>query len=410
MKYLLLVFFMLLSLCSWSQTRLSGVVKNEVGEPVPFATIAFSNSGQGTNTNAQGKFYLVSQQDHQEATISFVGYKSVVLPLRKGNNLNLEIILVEEVENLSQVMIYRGKTSKKNNPAIDILRKIWENRRENGINQYDQYQYKKYEKLEFDINSIDSTVAQNKAFKGFEFIFENLDTSAITGQTFLPVFLNESLYQVYGDNDLSKKREDLLGNKNSGFSDNQVLIASFQNLYLEMDIYNNYLRIFDKNFVSPLSTTGIDTYNYVLADSTYLKDKWSYNIVFYPRRQNELTFNGNFWVNDTTWSISQIKMESSKDANLNWVNGVYMERDYEVYNDSVFLLTREFFMANFSFRNEIDSRGIYGKKTVFYDNYKFDIPKPSKFYDHRVTSYNPEVYNRGEEFWQENRLEPLSRS
>ncbi len=408
--FFFLCFFSFCTWSCWSQTRVSGVVLDEQGEPVPFANVIFLGSSKGATTTGEGKFNLVSEKEYPAVEFSFVGYQTLVLKIKKGNNLNLQVTLKEETEGLAEVFLFRGKTSKKNNPAIDILRKIWENRRDNGIAKFDQYAFRKYEKLEFDLNSIDSSVINNRAFNGMEFIFDNLDTNALTGKTYLPLFLNESLYQVYGDNDLSKKREDLLGNKNSGFSDNQVLIASFQNLYLEMDIYNNYLRIFDKNFVSPLSTTGIDTYNYVLADSTYLKDKWSYNIVFYPRRQNELTFNGNFWVNDTTWSISQIKMESSKDANLNWVNGVYMERDYEVYNDSVFLLIREFFMANFSFKNEIDSRGIYGKKTVFYDNYKFDIPKPSKFYDHRVTSYNPEVYNRGEEFWQENRLEPLSRS
>ncbi|HSI71072.1 MAG TPA: DUF5686 family protein, partial [Gillisia sp.] len=160
----------------------------------------------------------------------------------------------------------------------------------------------------------------------------------------------------------------------------------------------------------PLSTTGIDTYNYILADSSFIEDKWCYKIVYYPRRENELTFKGDFWVNDTTWAIKTINLEMAEKANINWVNGVYLEQEFEVYNDSIFLLKRDFLMADFSFERKEDARGIYGKKTVVYDDFVFDKPQPDKFYTNKVVNYRDEVYNREEEFWQQNRLEPLSRN
>jgi hypothetical protein len=200
-------------------------------------------------------------------------------------------------------VIISGKQSKKNNPAIDILRKIWENRRENGVKKFKQYQYNKYEKLEFDLNTIDSGLIKSKIFKGMEFVFDQIDTSNITGNTYLPIFINEAYSKVYGDNLLSEEREILEGNKNSGFDNNQTLIAFVKDLYSEYDVYDNYLKFFDKAFTSPLSRTGIDVYNYVLLDSAYRDNKWCYNIVYYPRRTNELTFKGDFWVNDTNWAI-----------------------------------------------------------------------------------------------------------
>ncbi len=81
-------------------------------------------------------------------------------------------------------------------------------------------------------------------------------------------------------------------------------------------------------------------YNYVLADSTYIDKKWCYNIVFYPRRKAELTFKGNFWVNDTTFAIKKVSMAASKGANINWVKDIYIEQEFDVLNDSVFLLKR----------------------------------------------------------------------
>src|SRR5690606_35197862 len=336
--------------------------------------------------------------------------KPLSIPLNKGNNTGLEVVLQEESQDLSEIWIFQGKTSKKNNPALDILRKIWENRRSTGTSMFDHYRLRKYEKLEFDLNTIDSAVITSKVFRGMEFIFDNIDTSVVTGKSFLPIFINESVHRVYGDNVKNRKKEVLVGNRNSGFNDNKILIDAVKDMYIENEIYDNYLRIFDKNFISPLSTTGIDTYNYILADSAFIENKWSYNIVYYPRRKNELTFKGNFWVNDTTFAIRKIDLEMSKNANINWVNGVHLSMDYEVMNDSIFLLKRDFFMADFSFERKDDAGGIYGKRTVLYDNYEFGRPMDDAFYNSKVTRFEERLYSRDADFWQQNRMEPLNRN
>lgn len=409
MKQILLFSVLLISFFNlWSQTRISGVLVDEKGLSVPFANVIFLNSTEGTTTTDEGKFYLRSDKEYNSVEFSYVGYKPLVLPLKKGDNLNLKVVLKEETESLSEVVIYQGKTSKKNNPALDILRKIWENRRGNGVKKSDQYHYRKYEKLEFALNRVDSSLMKSKVFNGMEFIFDNLDTNRVTGKTYLPIFINESVMQVSGDNVTGKKREDLIGNKNSGFNNNQTLISGIKDIYREIDVYENYLKFFDKSFISPLSTTGIDNYNYVLADTAFIGNKWCYNIVYYPRRKNELTFKGDFWVNDTTWAIAKIKMEMADDANINWVKGVYIEQEFDVLNDSIFLMKRDFFMADFSLKKKEDARGIYGKRTVLYDNYKFNRKRPDDYYDQKVIDFQETVYNRDDAFWQQNRLEPLS--
>ena len=182
--------------------------------------------------------------------------------------LDFNITLESDEAQLDAVVVYSGKTSKKNNPALDILRKVWENRRKNGLQQFDQYQYEKYEKLEFDLNTIDSSMINSNLFDGMEFIFDYADTSAVTGKTYLPIFINEALSTVYGDNIQNKEKENIKANKNSGFSDNQTLIALVKDLYTDIDIYNRHLKFFDKSFVSPIGRAGIDTYNYVLRDTS----------------------------------------------------------------------------------------------------------------------------------------------
>ena len=107
---------------------------------------------------------------------------------------------------------------------------------------------------------------------------------------------------------LNNESEKLKANKTSGFEGNQQILSFLKDLYSDYSIYNNHLTFFDKSFTSPLSRTGVDVYNYVLRDSANIDNKKCYNILFYPRRKNELTFKGDFWVNDTTFAIKKINM------------------------------------------------------------------------------------------------------
>jgi len=409
MKHFCFSLFILVSTLLHSQTKVSGIIKDAFGEPIAYANVVFKNSYEGTITNEKGRFYLESEKDYTTVVFSFMGYSTKEINLSERSNFNLNIILKETSAALDEVLIISGKQSKKNNPAIDILRKIWENRRENGVRKFKQYEYDKYEKLEFDLNTIDSALIKSKLFREMEFVFEQTDTSRITGNTYLPIFINEAISKVYGDNNLKKEKTILEGNKNSGFEDNQVLIEFVKDLYSDFDVYDNYLKFFDKAFTSPLSRTGIDVYNYVLLDSAFIGDKWCYNIIYYPRRKNELTFKGDFWVNDTTWAIKEINLHASKSANINWVREVYIEQEFEVLNDSIFLMTRDYIMSDFSFQKKESAHGMYGKRTTLFDAYQFDIEREEKFYKENVDPYQFEIYNRPDNFWNEKRMEALSK-
>ena len=400
--------FLITFVTNFAQTKVSGTVLDKSKQPIPYANIVFKGTKTAVNSDENGNFYIESKETHKVLEISFIGYNTKDIQLPTAVTYDLKITLSEE-QVLNEVVIYSGKRSKKNNPAIDILRKIWERRRKNGLKMFDQYSYQKYEKVEFDMNTIDSAFMKSKVFKGMEFVFKKVDTSKITGKTYLPIFINESLYDVFGDNKIKKTKEIIIANKNSGFGDGDGVNNFIKDLYNDYNIYDNYLNFFDKSFTSPLSRTGIDVYNYVLRDSAFIENKWCYNIVFYPRRKNELTFKGNFWVNDSTYAIKNINMSVSKSANINWVKEIYIEQDFEVVNDSVFLLTRDHMMSDFALNKKESSKGVYGKRTSLYRNHKFNIEKPDKFYKEEINFIDNSVFKKSDEFWAENRFEKLNK-
>ncbi len=395
----------------FAQVKVSGVVKDEQNETIPFANIIFVGSTTGTVSDENGKFYLESDKTYTKIEVSFLGFENKIITI-KSRDFNLTITLNEEASRLDEVFIYSGKVKKKGNPAIAILKKIWEKKRENGIYLFDQYQYEKYEKLEFDLNNVDSTMKKSKLFKGMEFVFEGIDTSRITGKAFLPIFINESVYKTYGKNKDGKSlREDLIANKNSGFESNQNVIAFIKDLYVDYNIYDSYIKIFDNSFVSPISkAAGITTYNYVLRDSAFIDNKWCYNILYYPRRKNELTFKGDFWVNDTTFAVKEINMQANRSANINWVKDIYIEQEFDVLNDSVFLLKRDYMLSDFSFKKKEKAKGMYGRRTTMYKDYKFNEEKEAKFYAKEINIYDDNIYTKADDYWDINRQEKLNKN
>ena len=409
MKKIFLTLTLFCSLFSFSQVKIGGVVVDNQNETVPFANVVFVNSTIGTVSDENGKFYLESEENFSEIEVSFIGYETKRITTN-SRDLELRIVLKEADSQLDEVVIYSGKTKKKGNPAIAILKKVWEKKRKNGTYLFDQYEYEKYEKVEFDMNNIDSTMMKRKIFKGMEFIFEKIDTSRITGKAYLPIFINEAVNKTYGDNVRGKLREDLIANKNSGFDNNQYIISFIKDLYVDYDIYDNYIKLFDKSFVSPLSKTGVSTYNYVLTDSAYIDNKWCYNILYYPRRKSELTFKGDFWVNDSTFAVKEINMQANKSANINWVKDIYIEQNFDVLNDSVFLLKRDYIMSDFSIGKKDKAKGVYGKRTTMYKGYEFDNDKGEEFYNEEIDIYDEEIYAKADEYWSESRQEKLNKN
>lgn len=242
-----------------------------------------------------------------------------------------------------------------------------------------------------------------------EFVYSYVDTSKITGKTYLPIFINEQASRVYGDNLKKLKIEDILQNKNSGFENNNIFTEIVKDLYVEFDIYDNYIKLFDKDFTSPLSRTGIDVYNYVLHDTLDVKGRKIYHIKYYPRRVGGLTFKGEFFVDENTWAVTKINLESNKGADLNWIKEFYIEQEFQVFSDDLILLVKDFIMTDFSLNKKEKSKGMYGKRTTYFSNFIFDEEKPKEFYVAKVDNQNKDTKSNSEESWNALRVEKLDK-
>lgn len=421
----LIIFILLLCTTHLSaQIKVSGkVIDAQTLKPIAFADVTLPNAGYFGSTNTDGTFYLESAENDTILEVVANGYDFREILLSEKVNYNLTIELSPEVSlnetstvELETATVTNKKTqykNKKENPAYAIMREIWAKKKKNGLRSVPQFEYDEYEKLEFDLNNVDSALTKSRLFKNMEFIFENIDTSAITGKAFLPAFLNESIYKVYGRNDPSKReRKDLIANKSSGFDDNEIVITTLKNLYKDYDIYDNRLNFFNMNFVSPIARDGFSVYEYELSDTLNIDGLDCYRIKYYPKRDGEYTFKGDFYVGMKSYAIVEISMQSTKDIDVNFVRDIFVNHQYEVKNDTVFYPKRDYVLLDMSLFNKKDkAKGLFAHKTVSYKNLNIDSPHPDEFYNDR--NYDPHLdgaYERDDAYWAEARHEKLSKT
>lgn len=417
MRFIWICFLLMIHVLALSQVRISGVVQDEYGEAVSYADVFFDKADKNTYTDTDGTFYLESEQTYSYFTVSGFEFEDKVVEINQGSNLNLKIILKQKLEGtsvqLSDIEVKSSRKRYKNkreNPAYAILKKLWQKRRENGLKKFPNYAYDIYEKVQLDLNNIDSTFFEKGFFKDFKFLAENIDTSRITGATYLPIFINESLYKVWGENNPVKFRKDLHGNKSSGFQGNDRIINTIKNLYREIDIYDNRINFFNKAFVSPVAKDGFSVYDYELIDTAEVQGKPCFRIKYSPLRDRDLTFRGDFCVDSATYALSDIMMQSTRGINVNFVNSIYTEMEFELANDSIFLPKREYFMLDLSVLDKKKkSKGLYAHKTMSYENYDFQTIKPNAFYDEKWEPFKEGVYERDSTYWSVARAEDLSK-
>jgi len=404
LNVLLIIF--LCSLTAQAQlTKIVGSVKDaQTAEPLPFVNVYFQHSTKGVMTDFEGKFFIETLAHSDTLIASYVGYEAQKVAVKKGMFQNIDFNLHSASISLNEVVIVAGE-----NPAEIILRKIIANKPNNHSDKYFALQYEMYSKIQIDINNISDGFKDKKSFKDFEFLYNYIDTSTVNGKSYLPVFLTEAIADVYTRRNPKGYVEIVKASKISGI-ENQSVSQLMSDELMFLQLYDNYIPLFQKNFISPIADFGINFYKYYLVDSTFIDNYWCYNIMYKPRQKQTLTFTGNFWVHDTTFAIKQIEMRIADDANINYINDFYVRKDF-IRVDDYWVLSRDYSISDFNIvDNAKKNMGFFGRKTTSYQNHIVNQPKEPNFYVKAVdVLVSDSALLRSDDYWTEHRHEELNK-
>ncbi|HOT13908.1 MAG TPA: DUF5686 family protein [Bacteroidales bacterium] len=374
--YTFIVFVCLSSLLSGQMTRIKGIVRDaETGEPIPYASVYVKNTPLVVFTNDSGAYVFETRQKINAISVSFLGYKEATEEVDKGITQIINFDLEPNVTVFEDVVVRPGE-----NPAHRILRAIDKNRNRNSL-RLNNIQRNQYSKIQISLNNIDEKFKNRKILQPFKFVFDNVDTNAITGNVYLPIMIAESSIDHYSQNDPSFKKDIVRATKISGIQD-ETIINFFGGLNQSFDVYSSYMDLYtESGFISPIADNGLLFYKYYLLDSAVRAGHKCYHISFKPRRKQERTFFGDFWVADSSFALQSMTMRLNPQANVNFITDLYAEYSFYPENDSLWPIRSEFIQMDFNLAEMKRVKGVQGKKTVIYSNYKIDKPIPKEIFD-----------------------------
>jgi hypothetical protein len=404
------VLFLVSSALTMAQTtKVSGLVTDaKTGEPLPFVNIAFKNSRIGTTTDFDGRYSFDTYYATDSIQASSVGYTTRSFAVKKDRTQVIDIALEPSSVMLGEVIIKPTDE----NPAFEILRRVVRHKPANNREKLSAYQYEAYNKVEFDLNNITEEFTQKMLFQPFAFIFDNIDST--DGKPYLPIFMTETLSEVYYRQKPRSRKELIRGTKVSGI-ENESVSSFMGDMYQNVNIYDNFLVIFGKNFVSPIADGGKGYYNYYLTDSAFIGKYWCYKLEFTPKRPQELAFKGEMWINDTTYAVRRIEAGIHEGANLNFVQAFHVKQEYDQVQNEVWMLVRDGLVVDLNMvrdtgkPNKNAVQGLYGRRTANYQNFIINQPKQEEFYDgpeEVVMAIDP--LSEGTDYWVTNRHVPLT--
>ncbi|HNX43482.1 MAG TPA: DUF5686 family protein [Bacteroidales bacterium] len=386
-------------------TKITGTVTDaSTGQPMPFVNVYFKGSTVGATTGFDGKYSLESRKIADSLIASFVGYHTFSSAVKPNQYQVIDIKLNPVNLDLPEVVIVPGV-----NPAEILLKKIIDHKPENDPARVDEYRCETYTKMQFDVNNLSSKFQDRRVMKPFRFVFENLDTSVVNGKAYLPVMLSESVSDVYYRYSPRSRKEIIKASKISGI-ENASMSQFVGSLAQDVNIYENFITLFQKNFPSPINSTGLLYYRYYLIDSATIDGHWCYNIMFKPRFKQATAFTGNLWANDTSFAVKKLEMRLVDDANVNFINDLVISQDFDKMGGKHWMLSKERMVADFNvFEDAKKTMGFYGARTAVFRNFSFDAPPDQKIYsipNDIIVLKDAAVQSKN--FWEESRPEELT--
>ena len=315
-----------------------------------------------------------------------------------------------EIENVVIKGVKKYK-NKKENPAYAIMQEVWKKKKSNGLLLHKDYQYKTYEKIDFRLDNIDSAFTKKRAFKGMDsIIFKYNDSSEIAGKAVLPIFITESIFKVYGKNDPKKERKDLVATRLSGLKNNQIVSKTIQNMYQDINIYNNTINYLNIGFVSPVSTDGFGVFDYNITDTIEVNTVKSYEIRFTPKNPDALALKGRLYISMDKYNVMKVEMETNKKININFVKSISTDLEFDNPDDSTFIPIRNETTLQLVLSDKEKAKSVIAKRVANYSDYQFDTGNITDEFLNKIVVPEDEAVSKDEEYWQANRTEALTNS
>lgn len=414
MRNLLIFLFSLLAQAVCAQMITGVVVDGESGDTIPHPALQYDGGRKAVAGDAAGRFTIQRLND-EYLTVSAVGYKTLRILIGRNTPGEMRITLKPDTRRLKGVTVNarRGKYSRKNNPAVELMKRVIAAKKRTDLNNHDYYQYNKYQKLTLAINDISSEEIEHEKEKNRQWLLNQIELCPYNNKLILPLSVDETVTQNLYRKDPKKERTVILGQNATGVNDliqtGDILNTVVKDVFTDVDLYDDQIRLLQYPFTSPIGKDAVAFYRFYIVDTVTVDRDECYHLEFTPNNQQDFGFRGEIWIlADSTLHVKKCRLSLPKRSDVNFTDELNILQEYTRLPSGEWVLTTDDMTVELSVAKFLTKAIVI--RTTRMSGYSFD-PIPDKAFKGKArVKYDPRSKMRGDGFWSENRAVELTKS
>ncbi len=404
-RVLLFLLFFFQALSSFGQFTIKGKVTDaETGDPIPFAAVLLKGTSIGQNTDFEGNYEIKTASLSDSIQASYLGFLTQAKPLGQALDQTINFQLRPSDFELEAFVFEAGE-----NPAFEIIRKTVNRKKDFDKRSLDAYETKNYTKIEIDIDHLSESFTNRRTVRGVTSVLDSIrQLTNDEGEKILPVFFSETLSKFYYRNNPILKKEIVEKSKvtgvgiTDGSTTSQITGSAFQ----EYNFYKNWLTILEKEFVSPIADGWKAFYDYDLLDSVLVGNDSCYHLKVYPRRAQDLAFEGFIWINKENYALKQVDLTIPQSVNLNFIERIKIQQELTRTSAGPLIPSKTRVQVKIG-QITPKTAGLLAKFYTASDSIQVGSAKPTAFFNNAI-ELKADFGDADEAFWAANRADPLS--
>ena len=410
--YILLLF---LWLSAGARAQITGVVTDALtGDTIAYPSASYKGHHMAVSGDAQGRFSI----EHHEGwvlTISAVGYQSKEFTMKANSPLTMAVKLKPDTRTLKEVVVRtkRNRYSRKDNPAVELMKRVIAAKKKTDLSNHDFYQYNKYQKITLAVNDIQKADIDSGFFAKKQWLTNQMETSPYNHKLILPISVDETVTQhIYRKNPKSEK-DIVLGQQSTGlnqlFETGDILNNVLKDVFTDVDLYDNQVRLLQFPFTSPIGKDAIAFYRYYIEDTVYVDHDLCYHLQFLPNNQQDFGFRGELYIlADSTLHLKRAELSIPKRSDVNFVENLNITQEYTQLPNGEWALSVDDMVVELKVTNFMSKALVV--RTTRLSDYAFDELPKQLFKGKAATRREANAMMRDDSFWNQYRTVELTKS
>lgn len=414
MKNILILLFLILAQAAGAQTITGVVVEESTGDTIPFPSVQYKKEKIATSGNAYGRF-SIKRLNGEKLTFSAVGYQELTILIGPNTPSEMKITLKTDTKQLKGVTVKtkRSKYSRKNNPAVELMKRVIAAKKRTDLANHDYYQFNKYQKITFAINDIKPTELENEKLKKKKWLINQIETCPYNNKLILPLSVDETVTRNIYRKDPKTEKSIIMGQSSSGVNDlietGDILNNVLKDVFTDVDLYDDQIRLLQYPFTSPIGKDAISFYRFYIVDTVYVDRDKCFHLQFLPNNQQDFGFRGEIWIlADSTLHVKRCNLTLPKKSDVNFVDNLQIIQEYTRLPEGDWALTTDDMFVEMSIAKFLTKAIVI--RTTRMSDYAFDELPDKLFKGKTKVLHESNAMMRDEAFWDKYRSVELTKS